>query len=322
MMSTRQGENGDNNNGENDERQLPKTDFLVRHFTRQATTIHNNVYEPIDADKVDKRSVLCGLMAGVIQAGIFSPYDRALYLSVANRTPFLSLENFRSPFTGLSQNIGGRALSGGLYFPLEQFFFRVFHRNIGSSNKENNKLGNFAAGTAAGAVNAMILNPLSAVKYKTWSRMYNRGMVPEAVSMLRKGGRGVFFKGLTPTLLRDVTFGGFYTFIRLQAQYTCDIVPEHQWMANLVAAALATVISGPFNLARNIQYNTKSAHAAPTVAEVLMELWHEVKQIEQKRHKLQHIQNRLRIGWGTARVALGISFGHWVYDGLHAFLHS
>ena len=139
--------------------------------------------------------------------------------------------------------------------------------------------------------------------------------------MLQKGGSGVFFKGLMPTLLRDVTFGGFYTFIRLQAQYTCDIPPDSQWMANLVAAALATVASGPFNLARNIQYNTKSAHAAPTVTEVLMDLIHEVKQIEKFQYKVRHVQSRLRIGWGTARVATGISFGHFCYDQLHAIVH-
>mgnify|MGYP005848476991 CR=1 FL=1 len=310
-MATEENEN-------NGEAPIQNRGFVVRRKFTRASTIHHHVYEPIDAARVDQKSILCGLTAGVIQAGIFTPFDRALFLSIANRTPLFSVENFKNPFVGFAQNIGGRALSGGLYFPLEQFFFRKFHEG---NKRDNSKWTNFAAGTAAGAVNAMILNPLSTVKYKTWSRMYNRGMVHEAFSMLQKGGHGVFFKGLTPTLLRDVTFGGFYTFIRLQAQYTYDIPPEHQWMANLLAASLATVASGPFNLARNIQYNTKSAHAAPTVTEVLMELVHEVKQIEKTRYKLSYVQNRLRIGWGTARVAMGIAFGHWVYDGLHAVVH-
>lgn len=294
------------------------TALLVTRFTQHPNTISNQQYEDFDAMSVDYKSVICGLASGVLQAGLFMPYDRALYLSMTNRRPFLSVENFRNPFIGFTQSIGGRALAGGLYFPLEQFFFRAFHDG---DKTKNNGLTNFAAGTAAGAVNAMLLNPLSAVKYKTWSRVHNRGVVYEAFSMFKKGGRAVFFKGLTPTLLRDITFGGCYTSIRLQAQWSCDIDPDHQWIANLVAAALATVASGPFNLARNLQYNTKSAHRAPAVTEVLMQLLNEVRQIGNTHQKLLHLQSRLRIGWGTARVAMGMSFGHWVYDVLHAMVH-
>ena len=304
---------------------------LVRHLT-QNTTIHNIENEPIAAASVDKASIFCGLAAGVLTASLFTPYDRALYLSMTNKTPFLSAENFRNPFSGLSQSLVFRALSGGLYFPLEQFFFRKFHHqddllqssvdNYSSkSNNFSNKLRNFAAGTAAGAVNAMMLNPLSAVKYKTWSRMYNRGMLHEAKAMLQKGGGGVFYKGLTSTLLRDVTFGGFYTFLRLQAQWEWSLPHEHQWIANLFAAALATIASGPFNLARNIQYSTKSEHIAPTTYEVLEELWRETRQIQGGHRKWIYLSRRLRIGWGTARVAMGMAFGHRVYDGLHGLLH-
>lgn len=46
----------------------------------------------------------------------------------------------------------------------------------------------FLAGTSAGAVNAIILNPLSALKYKTWGREVNRGMPTEALDMWRKAG--------------------------------------------------------------------------------------------------------------------------------------
>ena len=296
---------------------------LVRQFT-QSTTIHNLPHEPLEAPSVDKASILCGLAAGVVQASLFSPYDRALYLSMTNKTPFLSVENFRNPFSGLSQSIGGRAISSGLYFPLEQFFFRKFHQDESQSRtNSNSKARNFAAGTAAGAVNGILLNPLSAVKYKTWSRItYNRGMLREAISMLQQGGTGVFYKGLASTLLRDVTFGGCYTFIRLQAQWAYNLPPEHQWMANLFAAALATIVSGPFNLVRNVQYSTKSSEIAPTTYHVLKELMIETRQKEGTPQRLKYLTQRLRIGWGTARVATGMAFGHWVYDGLHGLAHA
>jgi Mitochondrial carrier protein len=292
---------------------------LVRQFT-QSTTIHNVHTKPIEAESVSAKSIGCGLAAGVIQAALFSPYDRALYLSMANQTPFLTMQNFHNPFVGLSQSIGGRALSGALFFPLEQFFFQRFNTS-NSDARENSTLRCFASGTAAGAVNAMTLNPLSAIKYKTWSRLYNRGMLQEAFSMLRQGGRGVFYRGLTSTLMRDIAFGGCYTCIRLQLQWTWSLPHEHQWAANLFAASLATIVSGPFNLARNVQYATKSSQVAPTTFQVLKELAQETDAIDSLHQKSVYLQKRLRIGWGTARVATGMAFGHWVYDGLHALVH-
>jgi hypothetical protein len=47
---------------------------------------------------------------------------------------------------------------------------------------------NLLAGNAAGAMNAIFLNPLSALKYKTWGREVNRGMPTEALDMWRKAG--------------------------------------------------------------------------------------------------------------------------------------
>ena len=44
-------------------------------------------------------------------------------------------------------------------------------------------LANFLAGTMAGTCNALIVNPISAIKYKSWSREINRGMVTEAIDM-------------------------------------------------------------------------------------------------------------------------------------------
>jgi hypothetical protein len=275
------------------------------------------------ADPVDYSSLLCGLLAGVAQAGIFNPYDRALYLSVRDHRPFLSWENFKSPYTGFFQSIGGRALSGGLYFPLEHFFLRLMDPEV--YDKSEPKL-NFAAGTAAGAVNACVLNPLSAIKYKTWGREVNRGMWTEAFGMLRKSGSlRPFGNGLAPTLYRDVVFGGLYTWLRLQMQWWFSLPPHQQWQANLVAAALATVASGPFNYVRNIQYSTSSAKIPHGTWQVLTDLARQTMTLESAKTvggKLRYLQQRLRIGWGTARVACGMTFGHAVYDWLHKKVQS
>jgi hypothetical protein len=285
---------------------------------RHTTTIANLT----EAPKVSYISFLSGLCAGVAQAGLFNPFDRALYLSVKNEIPFLSSANFQNPYSGFFQSVGHRAVSGGLYYPLEQFFIASMVPEtpslLLSEGTGNFALYNLLAGTAAGSANALLVNPISAVKYKTWGRDTPRSFFSEAADMLKKGGARPFVNGLIPTVLRDLVFGGCYTFIRFEFQYHFQLSnSDYQWAANFVAAAMATIVSGPFNLARNVQYATRSRHVADPVKDVFFNFCKEVLERPTGFEKCKHIQNRLRIGWGTARVAIGMSFGHYVYDKLH-----
>jgi len=259
----------------------------------------------------DRTSFLCGLSVGILQAGFFNPFDRALYLSVKNNVPFLTKQNFAHPYQGFAQSIVGRALSGGLYYPLEHFFMTQIPPNSGP-------WANFLAGTGAGMTNALMLNPITAIKYKTWSRGVMEvkiTMFSEAKSMYLTGGLRPFAFGLGPTLVRDIVFGGCYTYLRLEFQFH-GLPPEHQWMGNMAAAALATILSGPLNLARNVQYATKSRNTSPTIVTVFSTLAQEIQQQSTTLRKWSYLQNRLRIGWGTARVAVGMAFGQFVYEEL------
>lgn len=242
----------------------------------------------------------------VTQAALFNPYDRALYLSVKNKRRFLCSKNFQSPYQGFFQSIAARAFSGGLYFPLEHFFRSLVSPDAPSSF-------NFVAGSAAGAANALFLNPASAVKYKTWGRDTNRGVVNEAIGMYAKGGFRPFCNGMLPTLLRDTIFGGCYTFLRLQVQRQ-GLSPEHQWVANIFSAVVATVASAPFNFARNVQYATKSEKETKGILPILSKLATNVAEQPDYYSQWSVLQNRLRIGWGTARVAIGMAFAHHIYD--------
>ena len=47
--------------------------------------------------------IILGLTTGVITAGIFNPWDRALYLSVKRDRPFLHYDNWRRPYSGFLQ---------------------------------------------------------------------------------------------------------------------------------------------------------------------------------------------------------------------------
>jgi Mitochondrial carrier protein len=323
----------------------PKKQQREVYLLRRYATVANREKVP----KVNYVSFVCGLTAGVIQAGLFNPMDRALYLSIKNEVPFLTWANFQHPYQGFLQSLGHRAISGGLYFPLEHFFMNLlsgtqqFHLVDNNTRTRNNRdrscssntsnsnnsqrlrkdhpassFHHFVAGMAAGTVNALITNPIAAVKYKTWSREVKRGIGTEILHMLHQGGIRPFFNGLIPTVLRDVVFGGCYTFLRLEIHYRLELKDdEYQWMANMVAAAVGTIVSGPFNLARNVQYGTHSHVIADPVTRVLRNFVNEARQRPTIWEQCRYIQNRLRLGWGTARVAMGVAFGHAMYDQLH-----
>lgn len=102
----------------------------------------------------------CGLLSGFLQAGIFNPWDRALYLSLKHDRRFLHRHNFISPFAGVVQTITQRAISSGLYFPLEDIYLRM----LDVDKREMLPFSFILAGVLAGATNGVIMNPLAAIK--------------------------------------------------------------------------------------------------------------------------------------------------------------
>eukprot|EP00035_Acanthoeca_spectabilis_P031897 m.16176 g.16176 ORF g.16176 m.16176 type:complete len:393 (-) comp5021_c0_seq1:366-1544(-) len=245
----------------------------------------------------------CGLASGVVQAGLFNPYDRALYLTVYHKRPFLTKENFRSPYQGFLQVVWIRAISGGLFYPLEDFFIR---------HLDAHQTAPLAAGSLAGIFSSGILNPLQAVKYRTWGKQDPKAVWHEAARMWRNGGWAPFMNGLWPRVARDTLFGATYTSLRFR---WADDAPEgYTMITNTAAAATATVVSGPLNYVQNIQYGTSSRETQLTIRQALRALVQEAAGQPTLHTKVGLIQDRLRIGWGTVRVAVGMAFGNLLYD--------
>lgn len=186
----------------------------------------------------------CGLLGGVTQAGLFNPWDRALYLSVKNERPFLAAENFNRPYQGFWQAIIQRTCSTGLYFPLEDLFMHLCVDVAGEGF-----LGAFLAGNLAGAINGIMLNPASAVKYQTWGNERS-SFYETARLMWRDGGIRPFLKGTVPTILRDLTFGGIYSLLRNRLhlffkEHHAPGTPRTRteiFVVNFVAAGVATTV--------------------------------------------------------------------------------
>lgn len=104
------------------------------------------------------------MASGLIQAFVFNPWDRALYLSVKMERPFLHKENFRAPMNGVTQTVIQRAISAGLYFPLEEIFSDLLRSSQPETNRDVTAWTSFLAGTLAGTVNGIVMNPFSRIK--------------------------------------------------------------------------------------------------------------------------------------------------------------
>jgi hypothetical protein len=258
---------------------------------------------PVPANK-SEASFGCGFAAGLFVTALLHPWDRALYFSVIHRKPFLTMANWRNPYHAIMQTLLGRTISGGLFFPLEDHCSAILGSKI---------LG----GQAAGVLNGFILNPLSFVKYQSWSANdLERSFSSTSRRLLRDAGPLVFMRGAIATMCRDATFGMCFAVRKL--------LPlddgRSTFAASLVCAAAGTTLSSPFNYLRNQSYAEKSVVPLESLAQkrafwrsALEELQQEVRGQPSRFSSLKVLQQRLNVGWGTLRVAVGMALTDHVY---------
>ena len=285
-----------------------------------------------------------GFISGMFSTAVLNPYDRALFLAVSNSRPFMCAANFRSPFAGLSQTLFSRSVSTGLWFPLEDLSHRLLRDRLGLRGTLENAL----SGQMAGAANAALLNPLHVVKFRTWGLPdHERNILRAARDIYAHGGALAFTRGMKATMARDMVFGMTYSSLRRYASSKQQQAPtawrrSREFAVNAASAAVATVVSGPFNYVRNVQFAKvrgwrRSARAArarhalslrarasqfgvderpPSIREALRYFAHEAQAREGVVARLRYVQTRLMIGWGTLRVASGMAITALGYSAL------
>jgi len=261
----------------------------------------------------------CGFLSGLTQAGVFHPWDRALYLSVKNNVPFLQKQNFVNPMAGVFQTLFQRGMSVGLYFPLEDVFDALLRDALVHSTDSYSRASMFLSGLLAGAVNGLVMNPFARIKYQYWGRSQTQtiqgSFIKIGVDMFKQGGLRPFFVGASATIQRDVVFGAFYAILRHElASDTAHAPGMNQFSANVVAASVATILSSPYNYIRNMNYATPPGISPKSGSSVMLELWRNAMQETTLRTRLSHVQSRLRIGWGTARVGCGMAVSAKLYS--------
>ena len=110
---------------------------------------------------------------------------------------------------------------------------------------------------------------------------------------------------------RDMLFGLTYEWIR--TRYS-DRIAHSKLAGNLAAGACATVVSGPLNYARNMQYATPLNQPCPSTWRVIVDLFANARKQPSWPGKLHYLQFRLRVGWGSLRVAVGMAAGQALFD--------
>lgn len=274
-------------------------------------------------------SIYAGFFSGIVIAGLFNPWDRALYLSVKNATPFLYSGHFSNPYQGFSQAILQRTFSCGLYYILQDNAQRWLAR---TQFDETTRGAQMLVGLSAGAINGSLLNQLATVKHQSWGKEGAK-FLETAFLMYRRGGIRPFFKGNLATTQRDTIFGVVYETGRhslkqyvLNRQDQSPLALPISIACDCTAAAFGTIMSSPLNYVRNMKYASSASCKAPSTRKILVSLWKQAL----RHHKeglakgdpplkalcrgFGYLQDRLRIGWGTARVAVGMALGQTLFD--------
>jgi len=252
--------------------------------------------------------VEAGFLAGAAVTALLHPWDRAMYLSIIRQVPFLNPTNWQHPWRGLTQTLVGRAVSSGFYFPLEDRFAAASGSHL-------------IGGQAAGIVLGFALNPLSVVKYQCWGSEGYASFRKIAQAFWRDAGPKAFFRGVGPTMARDAVFGCCFSLRKL-----VDDGQEQSAIgfgAAMFCAAAGTIASSPFNYLRNLCYAEPPTASIDTLRDK-RRFWQQsfgslaadARNAGSVLGAMRVVQNRLRIGWGTARVAFGMALTDCIYKRL------
>lgn len=259
--------------------------------------------------KEELSSVGPAAISGAIQAVLFNPVDRALYLRVHHRRAFFHPENWTHPFQGFGNAALYRTISAGSYwFWQDHSRYQLSH--YFPDLETHPAFKQFLVGVMAGAANAMALNQLQIIKFHTWAR--NSEFSSTAIQMYKDAGMRIFFRGVTVSISRDVAFGIAYEMLRMPHR-TKQYGERVEFAGNCFAATVASIGSAPFNYCRTIVYGSPASSCPLPSYQLLFLLSRETTNQHGWMNRFHYLNSRLNVGWGSVRVGVGMAVGQWVF---------
>jgi hypothetical protein len=258
--------------------------------------------------------VLVGIGTGLIQTFIFNPVDRALYLHIKDNTSFLAKSNWINPYHGVFNALGNRVIQYGFYYNIVDYYSDA----IKAHHWLPEQFHSIGAGVATGITTAVLLNPVSCVKYHAWGTDHKLSYV--ARDMYKTSGVISFTRGLGTTAIRDSAFSSMYLLGKRSVESNCTD-PTLRFFGNIFISCVATVITSPINYIRNIKYASGYVRSNPSYDHIMTLLLKDQVPYSSNSGALPVIKYYFRkfaIGWGTLRVGVGIACGQSVYDYLMA----
>lgn len=206
------------------------------------------------------KSFLAGSLSGTCSALLFQPLDLVktrVQSSVSTgkgHTGIVSVvinvlkqENITGLWRGVVPTITRCVPGVGIYFSL----VHTMKTHLGSGN--TNPLESLLIGATARGTAATIMHPISVLKTRYESGIYNYNSIPRSLFLIYSTeGKAGLFSGLAPTIARDVPFSAlyfmFYTQIKSFLPY--DKIDEHyvpviHFNIGIVAGLLASFITQP-----------------------------------------------------------------------------
>lgn len=275
---------------------------------------------------------LSGFFSGILAAGLLNPYDQALYLSITKNRPFFSWENFKNPYHGFMQTVLQRAISNGSYYILQSELKHRLYPYLHDTKNFSSASSDFCVGLTAGSLSGIISNGITATKYYSWSDERS-SLYASLKTLWRQGGWQAFSKGIETTLVRNTLFGGIYEVSRqaladkllpLQKNEKEKNEKTVKAFADVMAAALATFLTSPFNYARSIQFASSPNDKTPTMTAIFKNLMTEAKENKVVHSSIKaqcrFFSQRFGLAPGLVRVPIGMLLGQQIFDRSKSFL--
>ncbi|XP_062597989.1 probable mitochondrial glutathione transporter SLC25A40 [Saccostrea cucullata] len=164
-------------------------------------------------------------------------------------------EGLRSLWSGLPPTLVMAVPATVVYFSCYEHFRNLFGYSAGLT--ENDWWKPIMAGASARTLAVFAISPLEMVRTKMQSEQLNYSQVLTAVQhTVREGGMvKSMYRGLTPTLLRDVPFSAFYWFgyegmksVILQKSLSHKMTTVESFCCGAVSGGIAAILTLPFDV--------------------------------------------------------------------------